>query len=73
MTSGRSGRIVTGLSFSPAAAPRSLEVTAADEQEGLLLHIQRGDSQRFTALVQDSAAALTLGDHTASEIALALR
>lgn len=71
--SGRSGRLVTGLSFSTAAAPRSLKITAAEVQEGLLLRVHRGDSQIFTALVQESAAALTLGDHTASDIALVLR
>lgn len=71
--SGRSGRLVTGLSFSAAAHPLPLEITTDDEQDGLLIHLKRGDSAEFSALLQDSAALLTAGARTGPELALALR
>lgn len=70
--SGRSGRLITGLSFSAATHSQPFEIMADEGQDGLLVHLKRGDRSSFSALLQESAALLTPGERTAPELALAL-
>jgi hypothetical protein len=72
-SSGTSGRIVTALSFTDAKAPRPLSVAATEAEEGLWLRLDRGDGDRFSALLGDEDAVLVRGERSAAQLAHVLR
>lgn len=71
--SGTMGSLATVLSFSAARTPATVEVSSAESVEGRLLHISRGASQSFSALLTDTAALLVRGTHTPADLAKVLR
>ena len=70
---GTTGSLATVLSYSAARSPASVEVVATDSAEGLLLHINRGDAESFSALLTDTAAALVRSTHSSADLAKVLR
>lgn len=71
--SGTAGSLATVLSFSTARTPAAVEVTTTESAEGRLLHIRRGESQSFSALLTDTAALLVRGTQTSADLATVLR